>query len=205
MTHRIGIDFDNTIVCYHELFFSVARDTGWIRSSVPRSKKEIRDYLYSIEDGKIKWQKLQALVYGPLIKDAPVFEGFEEFLARGSDMNAEFFVVSHKTQYALRDAVGVDLHKASLDWLRENNLLDSGGNSFKRENIFFESTRKGKIKRLASLGCTHFIDDLPEIFKDHGFPLNVEKILFDPLQEQVSFRGVKNYSHWVDISKCILD
>jgi len=49
-----------------------------------------------------------------------------------------------------------------------------------KTNIFFESTREKKIKRISQSGCNVFIDDLEEIFNEVAFPVNVRKILFTP-------------------------
>ena len=38
----LGIDFDNTIVKYDNLFYRVALEKGLIDTSIGRSKKEIR-------------------------------------------------------------------------------------------------------------------------------------------------------------------
>ena len=41
----IGIDFDNTIVCYHKLFHRLAVERSLIPVSVAVSKCAVRDYL----------------------------------------------------------------------------------------------------------------------------------------------------------------
>ena len=45
-------------------------------------------------------------------------------------------------------------------------------------DVYFESTRAEKLKRIAALSLTHFIDDLEEVLTDPDFPPNVERILF---------------------------
>ena len=47
-----------------------------------------------------------------------------------------------------------------------------------RGNIFFESTRAEKCKRIAQLGCDLFIDDLEEVFDDAAFPSATRRLLF---------------------------
>ena len=44
--------------------------------------------------------------------------------------------------------------------------------------MFFELTKEDKVRRIVSLGCTHYIDDLPEILD--MIPNNITKILFAP-------------------------
>jgi hypothetical protein len=46
--------------------------------------------------------------------------------------------------------------------------------------VFFAETKQGKLQQIADLGCTHFIDDLPEFLLEPDFPAGVERILFDP-------------------------
>jgi hypothetical protein len=48
------------------------------------------------------------------------------------------------------------------------------------DNVFFEATRAEKIGRIRTLGCTHFIDDLTEVFAEKSFPKHIRKFLFTP-------------------------
>ena len=60
----IGIDFDNTIVCYDGVFYETAVERKMIGcDSQCRSKEQVRDYLRGIgkED---QWTLLQGYVYG---------------------------------------------------------------------------------------------------------------------------------------------
>ena len=60
---RIGIDFDNTIVCYDDVFHKAASLQGLIPEGLPSSKNSVRDYLRKI--GKEEnWTRLQGTVYG---------------------------------------------------------------------------------------------------------------------------------------------
>ena len=204
MNYRIGIDFDNTIVCYDKLLMSAVTDFGWLEPPIPNSKTKIRDELRKTINGERKWQDLQAIIYGERMQEAILFIGFQAFLACRDSIGADFFVVSHKTQYAVRNNSGVNLQEASLRWMRNNKLLDAGDNSFKINDIFFEPTREEKIRRVIDLRCTHFIDDLPEIFEDQNFPLDVKKILFDPARSFKPTKGVKIFFTWSDILSYIL-
>ena len=60
---RIGIDFDNTIVCYDDVFFKAAQKICPIPVSIGPSKKDLRDWMRS--HGKEReWIELQGEVYG---------------------------------------------------------------------------------------------------------------------------------------------
>ena len=41
----VGVDFDNTIVCYDGLFHKLALERGLIPEDFPASKGEVRDFL----------------------------------------------------------------------------------------------------------------------------------------------------------------
>ena len=204
LNYRIGIDFDNTIICYDDLLISIITELNWLKPPVPNSKKEIRNRLRGIEGGERKWQKLQALIYGSRIKEACIFNGFREFLSFGHNKGLIFFIISHKTQYSLTDNVGIDLQQAALQWMRNNRLLDVGDSLFRRRDIFFEPTREKKIKRVIELGCSHFIDDLQEIFEHKDFPPDVEKILFEPVKSSKKKKGLITLSSWNEISQYVL-
>ena len=55
-----------------------------------------------------------------------------------------------------------------------------GPDAIPESNVYFESTRAEKIERIIALSCTHFIDDLEEVFDDPAFPSNVERLLLSP-------------------------
>ena len=76
----IGVDFDNTIVSYDEVIHQIACEKGLIPGSHLKSKRHIRDAIRKLENGEMEWQKVQAIVYGPRMKDAKVIEGALVFL-----------------------------------------------------------------------------------------------------------------------------
>ena len=45
---RVGIDFDNTIVCYDEIFHRVALERELIPRDTPKNKESVRDYLRQV-------------------------------------------------------------------------------------------------------------------------------------------------------------
>jgi hypothetical protein len=72
----------------------------------------------------------------------------------------------------------VDLRQSALQWLESKGFFSDFGLS--RENVFFESTRAEKIQRIRDLRCTHFIDDLAQVFTRDDFPGKTKKLLFAP-------------------------
>jgi hypothetical protein len=200
MTVVIGVDFDNTIICYDELLHTLSIEWGLIPEGYPANKKEIRDYIRSTKNGELKWQKLQASVYGNRINEAVMFDGVREFFESCIGNNIEIYIVSHKTVHPAQDK-NINLRKAALDWMIDNKFLKTSGLSsgLAVESVFFEATRKEKIDRIRKLGCTHFIDDLLETYFCSVFPSKTSKILFSPLKSEKGIPGIKTLSTWKEI------
>ena len=62
----------------------------------------------------------------------------------------------------------MNLRDAARGWLQTSGMLGTHG--VPEEHLYFESTRAEKIARIIQLRCTHFIDDLEEVFNDPAFP-----------------------------------
>jgi hypothetical protein len=174
---RIGIDFDNTIITYDEVFCATAKRRGLIDASFSGRKQAVRDAIRLLPDGEISWQQLQGYIYGRGIAQAKMVEGVERFLRRCRTEQCSVVVVSHKTEYGHYDPDRVNLRQAALDWMTAHGLFKNARGST-IESVFFESTRAEKLKRIAALSLTHFIDDLEEVLTDPGFPPNIKRILF---------------------------
>ncbi len=193
---HIGVDFDNTIICYDDLFYRGALERALISSELPRCKVAVRSHLWSLPDGNKLWTALQGEVYGKRISEADPYPGALEFfqLCRGNGIRVT--IVSHKAEFP---AIGprVNLREAALDWIRAHDIFHGGA-----EHVFFEADRSAKVKRIANLGCAHFIDDLPEVFADPQFPASVEKILFAPEPPHASGLpgGIMVFSDWPAIT-----
>src|SRR5262249_4514132 len=175
---RIGIDFDNTVITYDDVFLAAAKERGLIEASFQGGKQAVRDAIRLLPDGELAWQRLQGYVYGQGISKAAMFEGVHAFLRRCRLEQRRILIVSHKTEYGHYDPSGVNLREAALNWMRENGIVGSGECAVSSESVFFEDTRADKLARIAVLGCTHFIDDLEEVLTDPAFPAGVTRILF---------------------------
>lgn len=175
---RIGIDFDNTIVTYDEVFRASARARGLIGEDFRGSKQAVRDFIRLQPDGELAWQRLQGHVYGKGIADAAMFEGVDAFLRRCRAEGCTVFIVSHKTEYGHHDPARVNLRRAALDWMAAHGFFRADGYGIATDHVFFEGTRAEKLARIASLACTYFVDDLEEVLADPGFPAGVTRILF---------------------------
>jgi hypothetical protein len=174
---RIGVDFDNTIITYDEVFRASAQSCGLLDAKFAGNKQAVRDAVRLLPDGERAWQRLQCEVYGKGIARAVMVDGFGAFLRRCWSENCSIVIVSHKTLYAAMDPDRTDLRQAALKWMDAQNLLE-GERAIGRTNVYFENTRAEKIRRIATLGLTHFIDDLEEVLGDPSFPSDVKGILF---------------------------
>ena len=173
---NIGIDFDNTIVQYDLLFYKVSVEQKLIPRDFPKSKLAIRDYLRDL-DQENAWTELQGYVYGKRMKEAKIFAGVNTFFKIMGNNDHNLFIISHKTRYPF---IGrkYDLHLSAIAWIKLQAFFKKEHIALK--SIFFEETKSKKIQRIKECRCDYFIDDLPEIFLDKNFPLNTNRILFDP-------------------------
>jgi hypothetical protein len=180
---RIGIDFDNTLIDYDGVFVRAARERGLIGPEATGSKRAVRDAIRLLPGGELTWQRLQGYVYGAGIAGAVPFAGARDFLRRCAERSVELFIVSHKTRYGHFDPARIDLREAARQWLIAQGIMTEGifapeGAGIPADHVFFEDDRACKLARIAALRCTHFIDDLEEVFADPGFPSGVRRVLF---------------------------
>jgi hypothetical protein len=173
---RIGVDFDNTIISYDNVFRTLAKQSGLIEPGFIGGKQAVRDAIRILPDGERAWQRLQGHVYGKGVSGAAMLTGVREFLRRCRTERCPIAVVSHKTEYGHDDPDRVNLREAAFGWMAAQGLFD-GDFGVARNNVYFESTRADKLRRIATLGLTHFVDDLEEVLTDPGFPQNTFRIL----------------------------
>jgi hypothetical protein len=199
---RIGIDFDNTIITYDDVFCAVAKQSGLIAPDFSGGKQAVRDAIRLLPDGELSWQRLQGQVYGKGIGGAKPVAGVEAFLRRCRDEGCTVVVVSHKTEYGHFDPDRVNLRTAAVDWMARQGLFDAD-RGLARANVYFESTRAAKLQRIAALALTHFIDDLEEVLTDPEFPPDVARILFaDAAPADTSYIRC---STWRDIERQVFE
>jgi hypothetical protein len=175
---RIGIDFDNTIIRYDEVFAAAAQRRGLVPDGWSGLKSELRDYLRTQPGGELAWQGLQGWVYGKGIQNAAIFPGMPDFLAACRRASADVYVVSHKTQYGHQDPDRTDLRVAARNWMQGSGLIGLADSVLSLDRIYFEDTLAAKVDRLASLKLDVFIDDLVDVFEQPHFPQRTRAILF---------------------------
>lgn len=199
----IGIDFDNTIVCYDRVFHMVAREYEAIPEDLPATKESVRDFLRAA-GRESEWTVLQGYVYGMRMGDAEPFPGVLDFLRRCRERGVATCVVSHKTRTPYLGPA-YDLRGAALGWMEACGLFEADGIGLSRERVFWEPTKKDKLGRIGLLGCTHFIDDLPELLTDADFPAGVTPVLFAPAGPPAAAPGIVACASWDQIGRHLLD
>lgn len=201
---RIGIDFDNTIAGYDGLFGALAMEAGLIEGPSAGGRIALRDGLRGRPGGEVAWQKLQAQAFGPRIDEAELMEGIANFFDVARRRQVSLFIVSHKSRRAAQDPAGVDLRCAAIRWMESHGFF-AKGIGLSRRQVFFEPTRQCKVARIASLGLTHFVDDLDEVFVEPGFPAGVQPVLFRPTPGPgLGTAGWLVCDHWDRITEHVL-
>lgn len=192
----IGIDFDNTIVGYDEVFHAEALRQGLIPAEAPVSKNGVRDYLRK-SNREAEWTRLQGRVYGACMGGAAPFPGVIDFFKHCHAEGIMTFIISHKTRTPY-EGEDYDLHKAAGEWLALNGFFVPA-TGLTEDRVFWELTRQEKLARIRVAACTLFIDDLPEIFSDASFPEGVERVLFDPNHAWSEERRFSRLTHWTEM------
>lgn len=190
----IGLDLDNTIVCYDAVFARLAAELGLPANVVSAGKKGIRDYLRG-KDREEEWTLMQGQAYGSRMSEAKPFEGVLEFVAAAAGAGEEICVVSHRTKVPFLGKP-VDLHASALEWLAAQKV-DS------RARVFLEETAAAKAARIQTLGCDVFIDDLPEFLGRADFPTGTRKLLFVP-DTSVQGDGLEVLRGWAQAANLLL-
>ena len=199
----IGIDLDNTLAIYDDLIHRVAYERDLIDVDVRKSKRDVRDAIRRLPDGEIHWQRLQGVIYGPRMAGARLEESAKRFIRRGNEIKVKFRIVSHRTELANYDETKTNLRSAALEWMGAEGLFDPSGLNINAGDVYFESTRHDKIERIKALGCTHFIDDLEEVFAEKHFPEDTMKILYGPSAPDKLPDGVVLATSWSQVERLI--
>ena len=181
---RIGLDFDNTIIRYDDVFRKAAIERGLMQAEISGTKQQVRDAIRLLPDGEHQWQALQGYVYGKGIQGATLFAGLDDFLRRARAHGDTILVVSHKTEYGHFDPDRVSLRGAAMQWMEGQGFFAEQGFPLLRSNVHFVSSRSEKLSRIGELACDVFVDDLEEVLSDPQFPPFVRRILLSERAER---------------------
>jgi len=198
---RIGLDFDNTIVIYDEVFAELGQQAGLLPPGFAGNKDQARAYIRALADGETKWTRLQAGVYGPGILKARMAPGFLAFIEACRAQGCSLAIVSHKTEFAAAEPNGTNLRDAARRWILANGLAGTETAPLHLDNIYFESTRAAKVARIAALHCDCFIDDLEEVFEETGFPSATDRHLIKLGATDLPTGPFTPWRGWADLQR----
>jgi len=197
----VGVDFDNTVVCYDGVFHKVSVERGLIPEKLPASKGQVRDYLRQ-QGEEDTWIELQGYVYGARMLDATPFPGVLEFFSRCRDCSIQVCIISHRTRYPFMGP-RYDLHRAAREWVEHYGFYGQTGLS--SEYVHFELTKQEKVARIGQEGCDVFIDDLPEFLIESSFPAGVRRILFDPNNRYPTEDRFERVTSWQQMLQFVIN
>ena len=175
---RIGLDLDNTVIDYGSLFYEAGREKGWIPAECGRRHEDVRGTLQQQGRDDL-WVMLQGIVYGPRLTAATPYSGVAAFLRRCEREGAAVYILSHKTVHAAQGPAW-DLRTAATQWLDRSGLTGYGDAGLSRGRVFFLSRREEKVDAIRHHHLDWFVDDLPAVFQEPGFPAGTRRVLFDP-------------------------
>ncbi|WP_320675958.1 hypothetical protein [Prochlorococcus sp. MIT 1300] len=181
---RLGLDFDNTLVSYDQVFYDLALSKKLITEEVAPTKVDIRSHLIQkgLEDD---FTSLQGEVYGSQLANMVCSNTVKCALKYAKSQGFQLFIISHKTKFPYKGPK-YDLHKAATRWLEGNDFFDEADGLITRSDVYFEPTMEKKVKRIVGVKCTHFIDDLSQVLE--SIPAYIKRIHFNPLQKKSSDR-----------------
>jgi hypothetical protein len=197
---KMGLDFDNTIVCYDAAISAMADELFDLPPDVPRTKLGLRDHLRGA-GREAEWTAFQGELYGPGMRHAQPFKGAIETMLQLVDQGHELVIVSHRSR---RPYAGEphDLHATARDWVKDR-LQSTGLFAEDSGSVNFLESRQEKVAWIAQLGCQAFLDDLPEVLVAPGFPASAAGILFDPSGGSAAPEGQRRISAWPQLSQVL--
>jgi hypothetical protein len=196
---RIGIDLDNTLICYDQAFQRVGKEEGLLPASFEGNKAAVKRALLAERPDGLLWETLQGLVYGRRIDAAMLFDGASRFLQLSRERADIVAIISHKTERAHHDPALTDLRVAALQWMEGNRFFDAKGLGLERDHVFFEGTREDKVRRISALRCDVFVDDLAEVLSHAEMPATCRKILFGGERQP----GFEQYASWDEVCDAV--
>lgn len=192
---RIGIDFDNTLCIYDEVFHNLFKSTTLIDQNTNFWKKE--DYANALRNNGREdiWTTMQGYVYGFLVQNAKIASGFSE-LVSSLTPDDELLIISHKTEHsASREKF--KLREAASDWITAKILPLTQSNNVKVEAIFLND-EKSKIDKIKEEKPDIFVDDLLRVCVE--IEDTIERVYWYGGNDHRNIIGVQN---WQDVMRTL--
>ena len=195
----IGLDLDNTIVCYDKAIARLADELFDLPTDLPRTKLALRGFLRKA-NREPEWTAFQGALYGPGMPYAEPFEQALETMQALKVMGHSLCIVSHRSRQPYAGPA-YDLHAAARSWV-DQRLVNSG--LIENGVTYFHETRGQKIAAVGNLGCEAFLDDLPEVLEDEHFPSTCRAILFDPERSHAESKR-QRVERWGDVLELLIN
>lgn len=176
---RIGFDLDNTIINYENLFAKSARQLYSDEiCALSASKEDVKDVVKA-RKGNDGWVRVQAHVYGKLIKEASIYPGFEDFVNELIAQNHQLIICSHKTEGPVKNIdFDADFRSAARNFLEKSSL--SSYVKCGLIDVVFCDSLASKISEIKRLECDYFIDDLRVVVDELSKSAHLVPIHFSP-------------------------
>lgn len=192
----IGLDFDNTIVEYEQLFSELGREMGYIDNESIITKEQVKKHIHKHYSKEI-FTELQGIIYGKeMMKSKPannVVSSLKELKARGYELK----IISHKTMYPILGE-RINLHESARKWLSMHNICSGNQDIIEEGNIFFEETIEKKVERIKNEQCMIFIDDLVKVLK--LVPHHIKRIHYMPEEtKKIEWQGGPTLTNFKDL------
>lgn len=194
----VGLDLDNTIVCYDDAYEKLAEQFG-VPGEVARNKQAVKHFFVST-GLESKWTEFQGELYGAGMQYAKPFPGCTEFLSEANGLALEVYIISHRSKVPYAGP-RYDLHSSAREWLSSfsafTTILDS--------SVFFAESKSEKVELIRTLNCQIFLDDLPEILMFPSFPSSCLRVLFnpDPINSEEKNTSLKHIKTWSQFSEIV--
>ena len=198
---RVGIDIDNTLICYDKAS-SLAKKTGFdVPSSA--SKQETKawfhkhGYMKNLQFFKVRFMENSSFWRTYLRRCA-------HFIADAIRQGHQLYLVSHKTKYPIKGHQ-VDLHEAAINFLSEQNIVcNQKPNTVPLNHVYFAQTLESKVQKIADLNLDFFIDDLLVVLTHEKFPETSRPIWFSSEKTCNNNPQIQRCESWVSIYNEIL-
>lgn len=189
----IGLDLDNTIICYDEALRKLAEEKLELPNHVNKTKRDIKQYL--IDNGReSQWTELQGQLYGPYVKYARPYTGATQCIEKLRDRGHTFCIISHKTLYPIKGK-RFKLRDYARNWIEEH--LSRTKCFSEPDSVVFCNTMEEKICNIKTRGCKIFVDDLCAVVT--ALEDCIETYLFSP-DKEVPWEG-NQISSWNELGK----
>ena len=191
---RFGFDLDNTLIDYSNAVKEYSKKKNLSTCSNIKSLKEM---LYKDNDFNYEWQLAQGWLYTEGLKFAELGIGSYDLCYYLTSKEYQLYIVSHKTSNTPDFCGNQPLHDVATKWVKNSEV----SHFFAEPNrIYYEATRRLKVKRIEELELNYFVDDLEEVFLEPQFPKNTKKFHIYGTQTQKSdIKAVLSFSNIKEI------